>query len=161
MDTPSTPTERAGGVRGLQEAMHQQQPLLPGATGGGQDGWAQITQNLAEFQTTMQDMQRPITHDETGAPVPQHPDLNVNDFPQHYYATNADISALYGGQAPTPGFFDQIQYLPMNANFYMPPGAGLPYMDPYGLMNPAALPPLTAPMVPKKATPKKERSRCC
>lgn len=155
----STPTAD-GGNRGQSEvpgAQHRQQFMHPADGVLRSEGWQQISAHLGEFQTAMQDMQRPIVQD--GSPPSAQP--IHEEFKQHYYAGGADISALYGGQTPTPECFDHSQYLPMNANFYMPPGAGLPYMDPYGLMNPAALPPLTAPVLPKKATSKKSRSPCC
>eukprot|EP01066_Platyproteum_vivax_P005567 Platyproteum_vivax@DN17085_c0_g1_i1.p1 len=51
------------------------------------------------------------------------------------------------------------QYMPVGASFYMPAGTGMPYMDPYGMMNSAALPPLLPPQ-PKKQ-PKKKTRNCC
>eukprot|EP01066_Platyproteum_vivax_P006653 Platyproteum_vivax@DN2400_c0_g1_i1.p1 len=51
------------------------------------------------------------------------------------------------------------QYMPIGASFYMPAGTGMPYMDPYGVMNSAALPPLLPPQ-PKKQ-PKKKSRNCC
>lgn len=58
----------------------------------------------------------------------------------------------------TPPYNIQSPYLPVGASFYMPAGTGMAYMDPYGMMNPAAVPSV-APQ-PKKQ-PKKKSRNCC
>lgn len=103
-------------------------------------GWDQVHAQLGEFKSAVQQM---------------------GTEQQRYYTGKQAIAALYGGQEPTPGYFDGVQYLPMNANFYMPPGAGLPYMDPYGIMNPGALPPVMPVAPVKKPVSKKEKARFC
>lgn len=89
--------------------IYSQQITVPNGTGS---GWEQVHHHVSEFGNQMADMSQ---YD-----------------PQKYYTGESAISALYGGVKPPVGFFDQMQYLPMNANFYIPPGSGLPYMDPYG-----------------------------